>query len=300
MKNVKEVSLMTAIKTPYLEDGEFDLGTYDRLVERQIANGVQGLIIGGTTGEGHLMNWDEHIMLIAHTVNCFSKYLFIVGNTGSNYTREAYKATKQGFNVGMDAALQVNPYYGKTSEAGLLAHFSKLLDLGPAIIYNVASRTAQDIPTHIIEELSRNDNLLGVKECSGSERIKYYEEKGISCWSGNDDQCHDSKHRCKSHGVISVAANVIPRTMRSLMDREDHEQNNKLKRFFDWLFCQPNPIPLNTVMSMMGLIKPVFRLPYVPLDQETRQKGRQLMNKLDLDEIQEDILELQEEDFILI
>ena len=92
-------------------------------------------------GEGQLMSWDEHVMLIAHTVNSFGSKLQVIGNTGSNSTREALHATEQGFAVGMDAALQINPYYGKTSLDGLIAHFSAVLDEGPTIIYNVPSRT---------------------------------------------------------------------------------------------------------------------------------------------------------------
>lgn len=130
-----------AIKTPYLASGKFDLVTYDRLVDAQIEAGVDGLIIGGTTGEGQLMSWDEHIMLIAHTVNSFGDRVRVIGNTGSNSTREAVHASEQGFAVGMDAALHINPYYGKTSAVGLATHFQAVLAEGPAMLYNVPGRT---------------------------------------------------------------------------------------------------------------------------------------------------------------
>ncbi|MEC8685268.1 MAG: dihydrodipicolinate synthase family protein, partial [SAR324 cluster bacterium] len=142
-KKIHDASLMTAIKTPYKSGGEIDLDCYDELVTEQMRNGVEGLIVCGTTGEGHLMDWEEHLMLIAHSVNRFGDELVIVGNTGSNNTREALKATRYGFAFGMDASLQINPYYGKTSEKGLREHFNRVLDLGPAIIYNVYSRTGQ-------------------------------------------------------------------------------------------------------------------------------------------------------------
>ena len=100
-------------------------------------------------GEGQLMSWDEHVMLIAHTVNSFGKQLQVIGNTGSNSTREALHATEQGFAVGMHAALQINPYYGKTSLDGLMAHFSAVLHEGPTIIYNVPSRTGETFPKHV-------------------------------------------------------------------------------------------------------------------------------------------------------
>ena len=130
LERLQAARLITAIKTPYLENGKFDLAAFDRLVSHQVDNGVEGLIIGGTTGEGQLMSWDEHIMLIAHTVNAYGDRALVIGNTGSNSTREALHATSQGFAVGMHAALQINPYYGKTSKTGLLQHFNATLDEG--------------------------------------------------------------------------------------------------------------------------------------------------------------------------
>lgn len=230
--------------------------------------------VGGCAGEGQLMSWDEHIMLIAHTVNTFGRHLQVIGNTGSNSTREALHATEQGFAVGMDAALQINPYYGKTSLDGLIAHFSAVLNEGPTIVYNVPSRTGthaqmhcftsvashttlcvhpgsprryrhtnvtsclksckchriacfnpalaacthhvispvvagapillspaacgmlagQDVPDHVVQRLSCHANWLGVKECTGNNRIQNYADQGIMCWSGNDDEAHDSRH----------------------------------------------------------------------------------------------------------
>jgi 4-hydroxy-tetrahydrodipicolinate synthase len=299
MEKVKNARLITAIKTPYLEDGKIDLKTYDRLVERQIVSGVQGLIIGGTTGEGHLMNWEEHIMLIAHTAFKYSHDLVIIGNTGSNNTREAYTATEQGFAVGMDAALQINPYYGKTSKKGVLTHLNRLLSLGPAIIYNVPGRTGQDITEDIIAELAVNNNFIGVKECAGQERIQTYENQGIACWSGNDDQAHNSRHQAKSHGVISVVSNILPETMRQLMDTENHNLNQKIQPLIRWLFAEPNPLPLNNLCMMMGLCKPVFRLPYVPLDMKSREQGKKILSELNLAEIKEELSVLNDHDFIL-
>eukprot|EP00882_Tetradesmus_deserticola_P014007 GHRQ01014884.1.p1 GENE.GHRQ01014884.1~~GHRQ01014884.1.p1 ORF type:complete len:298 (+),score=139.07 GHRQ01014884.1:796-1689(+) len=262
----------------YLPSGKFDLRSYDRLVELQIANGVDGVIVGGTTGEGHLMLWDEHIMLIAHTVNAYGDRLKVIGNTGSNSTGEALHATEQGFAVGMHAALQINPYYGKTSMRGLRAHFAALLKEGPAIIYNVPGRTGQDIPDALVQELAAHPNFLGVKECTGNSRIGNYTQQGINCWSGNDDEAHDGRHHYGSAGVISVTANVIPGLFAKMMHGPpDPELNAKLQELIAWLFCEPNPIPLNTALMMCGLVRPVFRLPYVPLSREEREKGAKLL-----------------------
>lgn len=112
--------------------------------------------------------------LCCSAVNTYGRELLVIGNTGSNSTREALHATSQGFAVGMHAALQINPYYGKTSRAGLLHHFNIVLDEGPAIIYNVPGRTGQDIPDDVILDLKAHANFLGVKECTGNARIQVW------------------------------------------------------------------------------------------------------------------------------
>ena len=300
MQKLKSASMMTAIKTPYKPNGEIDLDSYDSLVEEQIANGVEGLIVCGTTGEGHLMDWEEHLMLIAHSVNEFGKKLLIVGNTGSNNTREAIKGTKHGFAFGMDAALQINPYYGKTSETGLKEHFQRVLELGPTIVYNVPGRTGQDLQPNFIEELAKHPNLVGVKECAGNDRMEHYEKNSIACWSGNDDQCFEGRHRHSSHGVISVIGNLMPGLMRRLMDTDDPELNSRLQPLMNWLFHVPSPNALNTVLSMTGAIKPVFRLPYTPVDKKARQKIFDLLQDFETKDWVGPKLEIMEEEEFII
>ena len=285
MERLKSASLITAIKTPYQSEGQIDLASYDVLLEEQIRHGAQGIIVGGTTGEGHLMNWEEHLMLIAHSVHHFGDQLVIIGNTGSNNTREAVKATEYGFASGMHAALQINPYYGKTSEAGLKAHFDKCLSIGPAFIYNVPGRTGQDLHPEIIQVLAKSPNFIGVKECAGSERIAQYESQGIACWSGNDDDSFKSRHQSNSHGVISVTSNLVPGLMRALMDQNDEALYTRLQPLMAWLFSEPNPIPINTALAMTGAVSPVFRLPYVPLSRAQRKDGLEILKNFDILEL---------------
>jgi len=284
-ESVKKCRLITAIKTPYLKNGKFDLQAFDRLVELQANHGVEGIIVGGTTGEGQLMSWDEHIMIIAHAVNNYGNQIKIIGNTGSNSTREALHATEQGFAVGMHAALQINPYYGKTSEKGMITHFEAVMDEGPCIVYNVPGRTAQDITPRVVEKMAGHPNFLGMKECTGNERISNYSAKGITCWSGNDDEAHDARHQAGATGVISVTSNVIPGLFAKLMAEEDGELANKVAPLANWLFREPNPVGINTLMAMTGLVKPVFRLPYVPYSKELREEGVRILNDLGLDNI---------------
>ena len=301
MQRIHSASLMTAIKTPYTSDGELDLDTFDQLAEAQIAAGVEGLIIAGTTGEGHLMDWEEELMLIAHAAHRFGDRLLIVGNTGSNNTREAVRATRFGFSVGMHAALQINPYYGKTSDRGLREHFQRLLDLGPAIIYNVPARTGQDLQPALIEDLAQHSNLLGVKECAGNERMGHYESKGIACWSGNDDQCFEGRHRHGAHGVISVIANVVPGLMRKLMDTDNPALNERLQPLMAWLFHVPSPNALNTLLAMTGAVQPVFRLPYAPVDKAAREQALALLSELDKsDWVGNKLNVMDDSDFMLV
>jgi 4-hydroxy-tetrahydrodipicolinate synthase len=277
-------SLITAIKTPYLPNGKIDLAAYDNLVSLQVQGGADALVIGGTTGEGHLMSWDEHIMLIAHTVNAFggpNGPLAVIGNTGSNATREALHATEQGFAVGMDAALHVNPYYGKTSNLGLHTHFRAVLDEGPAILYNVPGRTGQDIPTEVVLGLKDHPNFLGVKECTGNGRISAYADAGVRCWSGNDDEAHDAVHGgSRGAGAISVTSNLLPGTFASLLKTRDDALAAALQPLIAWMFCEPNPIAVNTALAMCGLARPVFRLPYVPLSRPQREEGARLLREV--------------------
>ncbi|XP_014508190.2 4-hydroxy-tetrahydrodipicolinate synthase, chloroplastic [Vigna radiata var. radiata] len=210
MEGIRSLRLITAVKTPYLPNGQFDLDSYDNLVDMQIAKGIEGILVAGSTGEGQLMTWSEQIMLIAHTVNCFGDRVKVVGNAGSNCTSEAIKATERGFAVGMNAALHISPYYGKTSLDGLVAHYNSVLSIGPIIVYNIPTRTNQDIPPSVVQTLAQSPNLVGVKECVGTERIKQYTDEGIVVWTGIDKMSHDARWDFGAVGVQSVASNLVP------------------------------------------------------------------------------------------
>ncbi|WP_404851674.1 4-hydroxy-tetrahydrodipicolinate synthase [Colwellia sp. MB02u-6] len=296
MKQFKAASLMTAIKTPFNVKGEIDFNIYDQLVAKQIKAGVDGIVVGGTTGEGHLLTWEEHLILIAHSVHKHGKDLLIIGNTGSNNTREAIKATQYGFAAGMDATLQINPYYGRSSSEGVIAHFEKLLNIGPAFIYNVPSRTGQDLTPALIEPLSKHKNFIGVKECTGNERIAYYEERGIACWSGNDDESAAGRHQYGSHGVISVTSNIVPNLMRQLIDAPNDSLQQSMQPLMQWLFCEPNPIAINTALMMTGAVAPIFRMPYKALTKVQREQGLALLTKIAKDELVGDKLMLMADD----
>lgn len=303
MDDIKSIRLITAIKTPYLPDGRFDLEAYDALVNMQIENGAEGVIVGGTTGEGQLMSWDEHIMLIGHTINCYGGLIKVIGNTGSNSTREAIHATEQGFAVGMHAALHINPYYGKTSLEGLVAHLDSVLSMGPTIVYNVPSRTGQDIPPSVVHTLAQSPNFAGIKECVGNDRVQEYNGKKIVVWSGNDDECHDSRWSHGATGVISVTSNLVPGLMHQLMfGGKNPSLNAKIMPLVKWLFQEPNPIGLNTALAQLGVVRPVFRLPYVPLPLAKRVEFVNLVKQIGRENFvgEKDVRVLDDDEFVLV
>ena len=271
------MKVITAIKTPFNKKGRIDFDTFSKLVQRQIDNSINGIVISGTTGEGHLMNWNEQIMLIKHTVDNFGKDIKIIANVGANCTNEAIRATDHCFGMGIDYALQINPYYGKVCDRGMIKHLSILMEFGPTILYNVPSRTGQDIPIDVVNTLSKHTHFAGIKECHSADRSMHHLQNGINVWSGNDDESPALLKQ--GAGVISVVSNIVPDFTKKLAEGATSENIEKNQILFDWLFKYPNPIGVNTAMAMMGLCQPVFRMPYLPLDRKEREKGKRILEE---------------------
>lgn len=145
------------------------------------------------------------------------------------------------------------------------------------MLYNVPGRTGQDIPDAVVLALKDHPNFLGVKECTGNARIAAYAAAGVPCWTGNDDEAHAARHDARAAGAVSVASNLAPAAFGALMDARDDGAAAALAPLIDWLFCEPNPIAVNTALAMCGLCAPVFRLPYVPLSREQRVQGVALL-----------------------
>lgn len=270
--------VVTALKTPHRVSGDIDYQAYARLIERQIAAGITGLIIGGTTGEGHLMDCEELGGLIRFAVEQCRGRIAVIGNTGAISTRKACQLTQRGFDDGMDAALIVNPYYGRTSHAGLHLHYQTLLDIGPLIAYHVPVRTGQPIPLEVLASLSSHANFKGVKECDGPQRIADLVEMGIPVWSGNDDSARNDIHQRGATGVMSVVANVAPQlAVRHFSDNADAPL---LEHLIAWMAVEPNPIPVNTALAMAGLAPPVFKLPGLAAGAEAQQRLAPLLAEL--------------------
>ena len=269
----------TAMVTPFTEDG-IDYACMGRLIDRQFEAGTTALLICGTTGEAATMTSDEHERLLRYAAYYNNGRMKLIAGIGANRTETALHYGKVAQESHYDGVLMVTPYYNKTTQDGLVQHFTYVadrIDL-PMILYNVPSRTGISIAPDTYLELSKHPNINGVKEASGDLSLvsKLHSRCGdeLNIWSGNDDQTLPMMS-LGAKGVISVASNVIPGPMTELCSlclsgkfeqaRSIHETYAEL---FEELFMETNPIPVKTLMNHLNLSVGCFRLPLVPMKME--------------------------------
>jgi 4-hydroxy-tetrahydrodipicolinate synthase len=271
-----------AIVSPMREDGSLDYDAYRRLIEWHIAEGTNGIVAVGTTGESPTVDHDEHCELIRIAVETTRGRVPVVAGTGGNSTAEAVELTAYAKGVGADATLQVVPYYNKPTQEGMCQHFRKVaetVDL-PVILYNVPGRTVADLSTETTLRLAQVPGVVGIKDATGdlaraSDLLKRA-PKSFAVYSGNDDTAL-AMMLLGGHGVISVTANVAPRLMSELCKAAlagdlsgARALNNRLLPLHLKLFVEANPIPVKWALAKMGRISGGIRLPLVPLS-EARQ-----------------------------
>jgi 4-hydroxy-tetrahydrodipicolinate synthase len=269
---------IVAIVTPMHADGSLDLPGLRKLIDWHIAEGTDGIVIVGTTGESPTVSVEEHCELIKVAVDHTAKRIPIIAGTGGNSTTEAIELTRYAKSVGADASLQVVPYYNRPTQEGMYQHFKKIaeaVDL-PVILYNVPGRTVADMANETIVRLAQVPGIIGVKDATGniargSDLIRLV-PKSFAVYSG-DDPTAIALMFLGGKGNISVTANVAPRAMHDLcvaaMSGKVTEAvaiNNKLLPLHNKLFIEPNPLPVKWAMVEMGLIPSGIRLPLVPLD----------------------------------
>ena len=287
---------LVALVTPMDPDGGVDYDSLDKLIEWHIEEGTNGIVSVGTTGESATVDFDEHIDVISHTVNCVDKRIPVIAGTGANSTSEALDLTLESKKVGADYALLVTPYYNKPNQRGLIQHYTKIADSVdiPQILYNVPSRTACDLLPDTAMILSNHKNIVGIKEAvNQTQRFKELvsisqSNETFKVYSG-DDPTFLQFLKEGGHGVISVAANVIPKAISSicLAIREENiedanEINKKYSELYDLLFIESNPIPVKWVLYKMGLIRNSLRLPLVSLDKKYEENIMSEMLKVKL------------------
>ncbi len=273
-----------AIITPMNADGSINYEEFGRIIDNQIENQTDAIIVCGTTGESSTMTDEEHVECIRYCVERVNKRVPVIAGTGSNDTRYAVELSKEAEKLGADAVLLVTPYYNKTSQRGLAAHFTAIADSIhiPAILYNVPSRTGVNISLDTYKELCRHENIAATKEASGniSAIAKVIEECGeyMDVYSGNDDQIVPIMS-LGGKGVISVLSNVMPKETHMItkycLDNNFAEaaklQIKYLKIASD-LFMDVNPIPVKEAMNLMGWKAGECRLPLLKMEQGKIEK----------------------------
>lgn len=263
----------TALVTPMNNDGSVNYGRLKTLVEEQIAGGIDALVICGTTGEKSTLRYDEHVKVIEESARTAAGRVPIIAGTGSNDTIYSVELCSDAEKAGADAFLMVAPYYNKTSQAGLVAHYNYIADRvnKPIILYNVPSRTGVAIKPETYKDLSKHEKIVAVKEANGDlssvARTRYLCGDDLDIYSGNDDQTIPIMS-LGGIGVISVLSNFMPREMHDLCAKylagdvkEASDMQVKLTGLINALFADVNPIPVKEAMNMLGMNVGPCRLP---------------------------------------
>ena len=270
----------TALVTPMNNDGSVNYSRLESLVDEQIKGGIDALVICGTTGEKSTLRYDEHLKVIEIAVKACNKRVPIIAGTGSNDTVYSVELCNDAESVGADAFLMVAPYYNKTSQAGLVAHYNYIADRvnKPIILYNVPSRTGVAIAPETYNELSKHPNIVATKEANGDlsavAKTKYLCGDDLDIYSGNDDQIVPIMS-LGGIGVISVLSNILPLETHKICDyylngneKLASEMQVKYTGLINALFCDVNPIPVKTAMNLLGMDMGPLRLPLYPMNEK--------------------------------
>ena len=267
----------TALVTPLNNDGSVNFERLKTLVNEQIEDGIDALVICGTTGEKSTLRYDEHLRVIEESVKSAKGRVPIIAGTGSNDTVYSVGLCKDAEEAGADAFLMVTPYYNKTSQRGLVAHYNYIADRvdKPIILYNVPSRTGVAIKPETYKEISKHPNIVAVKEANGDlsavAKTKYLCGDELDIYSGNDDQTVPIMS-LGGIGVISVLSNILPGVMHRMCEeylsgntKEATEMQIKYTGLMNALFSDVNPIPVKEAMNILGMNAGPCRLPLYPM-----------------------------------
>lgn len=284
MTDFTQADLMTAIITPFNEQGEVDYPGLAELTEHLLKTGSRGFVIGGTTGETATMTHDEKIQLYTKFARIVNNRVPVIAGTGSNNTAQTAEFTAEVSQIpGIDLALVVAPYYNKPNQRGIKAHFEAVAKKAqiPLVIYNIPGRTGITITKETIVELAQNPQIAGVKQCTELEDLEYIIEHTTDdflVYTGEDVQALAAK-TLGARGVISVASHVYGQAMRQMYDelaRGNIALAGKLQRRLvpkmQALFMYPSPSPVKAVLNAQGFAAGGCRLPIVTLNKEEKQQ----------------------------
>ena len=280
----------TALITPLTEAG-VDYERFGKLIDWQIAEGVDALVIAGTTGEGSTLTDAEHRAVLKYAVERTAGRVPVIAGTGSNETDYAISLTRYACEIGADAMLVVTPYYNKATQKGLVRMYNAIADVStkPLILYNVPSRTGVNIEPATYAALAEHPMIAAIKEANGNiskimETVALVGDK-LDIYSGNDDQVAPIL-ALGGAGVISVLSNLMPKATSEMCHRwfrGDHEGSLRMQLDFlpliSALFCEVNPIPVKAAMAAMGWCENFLRLPLTEMEPEHAEKLYALMRK---------------------
>ena len=283
----------TALATPFDENG-INFKVFEEMIENQIKNNVDALIVCGTTGESATMTEKERKDAVKFVVDIAKKRVPVIAGTGSNNTIQAIAMTKYAEDVGCDACLVVTPYYNKTTQAGLVAHYKAIAKSTklPIILYSVASRTGVNILPETCLELSKIPNIVAIKEASGNisqiTKIKQLCKDNLNIYSGNDDQVIPILS-VGGIGVISVLSNVVPKFAHDMCMKffdgnlkEALDMQLNALDLISALFSEVNPIPVKHALKLIGFDFGLPRLPLVELTDKNKEVLEKAMKEMNL------------------
>lgn len=280
---------IVAIVTPF-KDGKVDEESFRELIEFQIENGTDGIVPCGTTGESATLSHEEHDRVIEIAVEAVKKRVPVIAGTGSNSTEEAVRLTKHAYDAGVDGVLMITPYYNRPTQEGLYQHYKMIAEKVPIPIipYNVPSRTGTNLLPETVGRLSRIDNIVGIKEATGS--LGQVSEV-ISCCGDDftvlsgDDFTVLPLLAVGGKGVISVTSNVAPADMAGMIDAFEagdllraRELHYKMFPLMSALFFETNPIPVKAALAMMGKIEYELRLPLPKMSDANYERLRKVVS----------------------
>ena len=283
-----------AIITPMNEDGSVNYEEFAKFVDWQLENGTDSIVICGTTGESSTLRVVEHLECIKWCIDYVNGRCKVIAGTGSNSTACAIEMSQQACKDGADALLLVTPYYNKTSQRGLIAHYKAIHDATdkPLILYNVPSRTGVNILPETAAEIAKLPRVNGIKEASGNlEQIAKIKElcgDELNIWSGNDDQIVDVLER-GGKGVISVLSNVCPQETHDIVAKYldgdiegSKKMMNKYMKLAKNLFCDVYPIPVKEAVNMIGFNAGKCRLPLIDMTDENKAMIKETLEEYGL------------------
>ena len=292
MKNTLFTGMATAIVTPMKNDGSVDFEAMGRFIDFQIENGINALVVMGTTGENATLEPEEQKEVIAFTVKKTAGRVPVIAGTGTNNTAHVLENTKNACEVGVDGILVVTPYYNKATQAGLIKHFTMIADASevPVILYNVPGRTGCALTPKTIAALAEHPNIVGLKEATGnmSQMVEIMNLCGdkIDVYSG-EDALTVPMMAMGGAGTISVLSNVLPKESVAMTDaciagdyKTAAAMQCKLLPLINALFSEVNPIPAKAAVSAMGFGEEHLRMPLTPMEDDTRAVLFEEMRKL--------------------